>query len=407
MALVAFRMNKVRALLTISGVAVGVFVVVAITSVTRGLTESYERDIAAAGPTSFFVYRRPLNAVRACDGSDETCLDRRNPAVTLSEAARIRSLPMIEAVTAHVASQGEFRLRERRISAPFDAYTAGWIAVDGGDIAPGRSFTAAENDNAARVVILNDKLAQALFDDADPIGKAVTLNSVPFQVVGVYHYTSSPFGTPTSGARGDAPKAILPFETARRHLGVWTFGLDLIVKPRPGVTVEDATDAVITQLRTGRKLKPSQENNFAVVTQDRILSVFSQTRGALFMVMVLLASVSLAVGGVGVVAIMMIAVTERTREIGIRKALGATRGIIMWQFLVEAVTLTAVGAAAGVLFGLGATTLLQNNTAVPASTPLPAVIAALVMSAATGIVFGLLPAVRAARLDPVEALRHE
>jgi len=216
-------------------------------------------------------------------------------------------------------------------------------------------------------------------------------------------------GTPRSAGGGDSPKAIVPYETARRHLGLGRWGIDLIVKPHDGVSVEEATDDVIALLRTRRGLKPMQDNNFAIVTQDRLMAIYDELFGTIFLVMLALSGVGLMVGGVGVVAIMMISVTERTREIGVRKALGATRATILWQFLVEAVTLTAVGA----LVGLGAGILVANAVEmfapvpIPVSTPLSTIAVALGMSAFTGVLFGMLPAVRASRLDPVAALRHE
>jgi putative ABC transport system permease protein len=407
-ALDAIRANKVRAGLTIMGVAVGVFVVVALTSVVRGVNESFARDVEAAGPTSFFMYRRNLAAFQACDGTDETCPDRRNPGITIDEATGIERLPTILAVTSHVANGGTFRYRDRQLNAGIEAYTPNWTEVDGGDIYPGRSFTYAENANAARVVVVNEKLAQSLFGESDPLDKSITIDGVPFTVVGIYHYTASPMGTPTSAGGGDSPKAIIPWETARRHLRFWMRGNNLIIKPRAGVSVEEATDDVTAFMRAHRGLKPSQVNNFAIITQDRLMGVYNQLFGTFFVVGIALSSVGLLVGGVGVIAIMMISVTERTREIGVRKALGATRGNILWQFLVEAVTLTGIGAAVGLVLGM--LTALGVSTAfpsIPASTPMSAVVSSLVASAFTGILFGLLPALRASRLDPVAALRYE
>jgi putative ABC transport system permease protein len=156
-----------------------------------------------------------------------------------------------------------------------------------------------------------------------------------------------------------------------------------------------------------RGLRPADENNFDIITQDRFLDTWNQVTGMFFLVMIALSSVGLMVGGVGVVAIMMISVTERTREIGVRKALGAKRREILWQFLVEAATLTLVGGAIGMLLGGGISWIVNVATPLPARVPLMSVVAALGMSILTGVAFGLYPAARAARLDPVEALRYE
>ena len=407
-ALDAIWANKVRAALTIMGVAVGVFVVVALSSVVRGINESFARDLEAAGPTSFYVWRRDFASFQACDGTAETCPERRNPMIRSSEARALERLPTILAVTLHVANGGKFRYKDRTLDAGIEAYSANWTEVDGGDIYPGRNFTSTEADNAARVVILNEKLAETLLGGSDPIDKEVFIDDVKFSVIGIYHYTASPMGTPTSAGGGDSPKAILPWETGRRHLNFWMRGNNLIVKPRRGVSLETATDDVTAALRAERGLRPSQPNNFVIMTQEKLMKIYNQLFGTFFVVGIALSSVGLLVGGVGVIAIMMISVTERTREIGVRKALGATRGTILWQFLVEAVTLTGIGAALGLVLGI----LLARGVrtawpSIPASTPLGAVAAALIVSAFTGILFGLLPAMRAARLDPVAALRYE
>ena len=408
-ALESIRSNKGRAALTILGVAVGVFVVVALSSVVRGVNESFARDVAAAGPTSFFVYRRPINGFQSCDPSDPTsCPDRRNPPITNEESLGIERLPSIYAVTQHSTSRSMFKYHDRALSTGIEYYTPNWTDVDGGDIYPGRSFTYAEYSGAARVVIVNDKLAEALFGDSDPLDKVISIDGQQFTVIGLYHYTASPMGTPTSAGGSDSPKAIAPLETGRRHMNIGYRNNNLIVKPREGVTVVDAVDDVTAFLRGHRGLRPADRTNFAVVTQDRLLDIYNQLFGTFFVVGLALSSVGLMVGGIGVIAIMMISVTERTREIGVRKALGATRGTILWQFLVEAVTLTGFGAALGLVLGV-ATTLLVRVIwpSIPASTPLSSVVSALAASAVTGVLFGMLPAIRAARLDPVVALRHE
>jgi putative ABC transport system permease protein len=402
-ALDSLRANKIRAALTIMGVALGVFVVVAMSSVVKGINESFRRDLEASGPTSFFIYRRPIGGF-----TNPPEWTRSNPGITIDEVKMLERLPNIRAVTAHLGMQPSFKYKDRVIPrAGMEVYTPNWTDVDGGDIYPGRSFTYAENYKASRVALVNDKLAEQLFGTSEPLDKVIKINDVEFTVIGLYHYTASPMGTPTSGGQGDQPKAIIPYETGRRYLDMWLRGTDLIVKPRAGVTTEEAVDDVTSALRVHRALRPNQPSNFEIVTQDRLWSIYTKLFGTFFIVGLALSSVGLLVGGVGVVAIMMISVTERTREIGVRKALGATKGTILWQFLVEAVTLTGIGAIIGLVFGTLVTFLIKATTPVAASVPPIAVVAALLTSCVTGVLFGMLPAAKAAKLDPVVALRYE
>ncbi|HUQ21202.1 MAG TPA: ABC transporter permease, partial [Gemmatimonadaceae bacterium] len=403
------RSNKVRAALTILGVAVGVFVVVALSAAIHGINASVAKDLESAGPTSFFVYRRPVSLASICDGTDETCPERRNPPITLTEVEAIARLPEILAVTPHVPGWGlNVRYKDRQSrSVSVEGYSAGWLDVEGGDIIAGRNFTYAENITGARVAVVNDKLAEQLFAGSDPIDKVINIAGTPFRVLGVYHNVGSFLGKPNSGAAGTDPRAMIPLETGARNLDMSLRRLDLTVKPRANVSQTDAIDAVTTTIRGMRGLRPSEPDNFAVTTSDMLLNVYNGFFGVFFLVMISLSAVGLMVGGVGVIAIMMISVTERTREIGVRKALGATRSTILWQFLVEAATLTSIGASVGLVGGSLVAFLVNRYTPVPASTPPMAIVAALAVSAVTGIVFGLLPAIRASRLDPVEALRYE
>jgi putative ABC transport system permease protein len=291
-------------------------------------------------------------------------------------------------------------------SVNMEAYGPQWLETDGGDILPGRNFTEQEDNAAAMVAILNDTLAKQLYAGADPIGKKVWLNDQQFQVIGVYQTTAG-FLKSMDGRGPNRPKVIVPLETARRHLGANRRFIMLTVKPKLEGAQDQVMDEVTAVMRAHRGLRPSQPNNFALVGQDRLMEVFNQLFGAIFLVGLALSGVGLLVGGVGVVAIMMISVTERTREIGVRKALGATRGTILWQFLVEAATLTSIGAAVGLALGGLLAMVIKNNTPIPASVPTSAILTALAASALTGIVFGMAPAARAANLDPVEALRHE
>jgi putative ABC transport system permease protein len=401
-ALEAIRANKVRASLTILGIAVGVFSVTAMAAAIHGINESVAKDIESAGATTFFVFRYPIG-FNTCDGTDEVCPWIHNPPIKQGEAVGLRRLPSLAGVTAEVEFAGSFKYHDRALpAAQIVAYSPEWTQTDGGDIDPGRSFTAEENAGASRVVLINDVMATRLFGEGtDPVGKTITIDNSPYEVIGFYHYH------PGILSGGERAMAILPLETLLRHFAVDRRGITLFVKPRAGVPRDVAIDDVTAYLRGARALRPRTANNFDLVTQDRLFQVYNQFFGIIFVVTLSLSAVGLLVGGVGVVAIMMISVTERTREIGVRKALGATRLVILWQFLVEAVTLTSIGVAMGFAVGWLGALLTRRLSPVPASVPPFAILLAVGASIVTGVLFGLFPAYRAARLDPVAALRYE
>ena len=401
-ALDSIRANKVRAGLTILGIAVGVFVVVLMAAAIHGINQSVAKDFESTGPTTFFVSRYPIT-FEACDGTADTCKWLRNPRLTLEDAEWLSRIPSAKAVGARLDTSQPVRYKDRMLaSTQVIGFTPNWPEIDGGgDIYPGRSFTNSEAANGEPVVIINDEMAKELFGESDPIDKVITIGSSTFKVIGLYHYSASFL----SG--GNRPRAIIPIEAARRRLNVSFADIGIAVKPRAEAKRDEVIDEVIASMRDRRSLRPSADNNFAIITQDQLFDVYNKIFGMFFLVMIVLSAIGLLVGGVGVVAIMMISVTERTREIGVRKALGATRGTIMWQFLVEAVTLTGVGAIIGLILGTLGSFAIRAMTPVDASVPPLAILAALVTSALTGVLFGVIPALKASKLDPVTALRYE
>jgi putative ABC transport system permease protein len=406
MALDSLRANKVRAVLTISGVAVGVFVVVAMGATVHGVRMSFQSDMDEFGTETFQVRRRNPG-FNACNPTSDDCPERRYPGISLAEWRAVGQLPEVGSAMAWLFGQGNVTYRDRIVkSVGYDAQSANWIQTDQADVFPGRTFTESEHDAAAQVALVNEKLAEELFGDSDPLGKEISLDGTRFTVIGVYQ-TKAGFLKSLDGRGPDSPRMVIPMMTAWRRLNVWRRSMMLMVKPAPGVTRDEAMDAVTATLRGMRGLRPREVNTFFLVGQDRMMEVFNQLFGAIFMVGIGLSAVGLLVGGVGVVAIMMISVTERTREIGVRKALGATRAIILWQFLVEAATMTTIGASVGLVLGGLVAWVVRANTTIPASIPLSAVISSLLAAALTGVFFGMLPATRASKLDPVEALRHE
>ena len=398
----SLRANKVRAGLTILGIAVGVFVVVAISAAIQGINASVAREFESTGPSTFFVSRFPIS-FENCDGTDETCAWLRNPPLTLDEARRLGELDRIAVAGARIEWGVSARYKDRTLpNASLWAYTANWTEIEGGaDVYPGRSWTYAEDVNASRVALLNEKAAEELFRGSDPIGKTVMLRGVAFSVIGIFRYQASFL----SG--GDRARVVVPVRSALRHLGVRSDWMGIAVKPRSDVHRDDAIDDVTAYLRGRRGLRPATESNFAIITQDQLFEVWGKITKMFFLVAFVLSAVGLMVGGVGVVAIMMISVTERTKEIGVRKALGATKLTILWQFLVEAVTLTGIGAATGFIVGWLVALAINAATPIEAQVTPTAAVIAVVASVVTGIVFGIVPAFRAARLDPVTALRYE
>ena len=401
-ALDSLRGNKGRAALTILGVAIGVMVVMVIAAMISGINRSVSNIFESIAPRTFLVWRFFQPGINVSDGSDESSPWRRNPVINEIEADRIALLPSVRYVTRRDETSATVEYGDRRLeSVEVAGLSAQWVEVNGGDVHPGRTFTRLEDLANDGVAVINRKLEDQLFRGRDPIGQAIHVAGAPFTVIGVYTPPPSLF----SGAT--PPFIGIPHGAFVKHVPYMKGWMRLAVAPAPGYTQQQSMDEVIATLRSLRSLKPGQENNFSIVTQDKLLDSWNQVTGMFFLVMLVLSSIGLMVGGVGVVAIMMISVTERTREIGVRKALGATRREILWQFLVEAATLTLVGGAVGMLVGGAVAFGIAQLTPIPAHVPLASVIAALVAAALTGIVFGLYPANKAARLDPVEALRYE
>jgi len=401
-ALASLRSSKARAALTILGIAIGVMVVMLMAAMISGINKSVAGVFESIAPRTFLVWRFFQAGINVSDGSDESSPWRRNPAIRELEADRIRALPSVRFVTRREESSATVEFKDRRLeSVNVSGLSAEWVEVNGGDVYPGRTFTRFEDLSNSPVAVINRKLEDQLFRGRDPIGQTIHIAGSPFVIIGVYAQPPSLFS-------GAAPPFVgIPHGAFVKSVPYFKGWMRLAVAPSPGYTQQESMDEVVASLRSLRGLKPGQDNNFSIVTQDKLLDSWNQVTGMFFLVMLVLSSIGLMVGGVGVVAIMMISVTERTREIGVRKALGATRRAILWQFLVEASTLTLVGGAIGMLGGGLLAFLISHITPIPANVPLWSIVAALLASALTGVGFGLYPASRAARLDPVEALRYE
>ena len=394
--------SKLRAFLTVLGVVIGISTVMAMATIVNGIQQQIVRTIELAGPTTFYVMKvfsqTPLNP----DALPKWV--RVRPDLSEAEAQRIAAVP--EILYASLWGQTLARLEyagERSQPTTVNGADDRFTEIMGGELVAGRWFTRAELRAGANVVVLDESHARRLFGLQNPLGRTIRVGGRPAEVIGLYRPAENIF-TPPGADNG----AIVPFRMLNSQFDLdRTNALFIPVKPRPGIGVEQAQEAVTVALREMRRLRAGEKNNFDLITQDQIMQLFSNLTGTFFLVMVALSSVALLVGGIGVMAIMTVSVTSRTREIGIRKAVGATRLDILLQFLTEAATLTGVGGVLGIMAGLGLGRLLSSAIAVQAPTPIPHTVAAVVVSIGIGIVFGLVPARRAARLDPVEALRYE
>lgn len=395
------RANRIRSVLTILGIVVGVATVVTMAALITGIRTGVMEEIEAAGPKNFIVSRFNFNEVRIVnDGSRPAWMD--NPPITVEEARRIAELDRIRTaiveltLTAAVVAEGQ-----TLENVAIQARSTGWDEFMRGTITSGHNFLPVDEQASRLVVVLSSALAKALFGDRDPIGRTVRIQGAPFRVIGVFKDTPNIFGVV------DEAFAVVPYTTALKYLGADARWMSVLAVTADHSSQEEAIDQVVALLRSIRGLRPADRNNFEIITQEEIAATFNRMTGLFFVVMLALSSVGLMVGGVGVVGIMMIAVTERTREIGIRKAIGATRSEILWQFLVESSTVTLIGGSIGLVLGALLAFLVQAILPIPAAIPIWAVAASLVMAALSGVVFGLWPAWRAARLDPVVALRFE
>lgn len=403
----SIRANKIRSGLTILGVAIGVGVVVTMAALITGIRSSIIDGFESAGPDNFTVQRFDFTGIQFNSGGSRPPWWNK-PRVEAEEAERLAELPGVEASLYNFAFSTTMIAEERRITGvQSQGYSTDWVQYAQGHFSAGRDFTPQELRQSRPVVVISTDLAETLYGDRDPIGRKVRVSAgrrgvnEAFRIIGVFEADDNIF----SAAIKDF--AIFPYTTAMKRLKASNWQAGIWIVPKEGALQADVIDNVVGAMRGMRGLRPQEEDNFAILRSDQLLDTFNQITSVFFLVMMALSSVGLLVGGIGVVGIMMISVTERTREIGIRKAVGATRQEILWQFLVEAAVLTLLGGAAGMALGAGLAELVASQTPLPASIPLWAVVTALAMAVLTGMLFGLVPAYRASRMNPVTALGHE
>jgi len=403
-ALKALRANSLRSALTMLGIVIGVAAVIVMIAVGQGAQAQVERQIRSLGTNLMIVFSASstFTGARAAAGATHTISEDDAYAIA-------RELPeFIAGAAPALRGSGQVVAGNSNWSSTFWGVTPDYFEVREWRLAEGRAFDAAEVNGAAKVVVLGRTVAENLFGDESPLDRTVRVRGVPLTVIGVL----AGKGQSLMGQDQD-DIVLMPISTARnRVLGATALAKSravgsINIKARDGVDIKAAEAQVRELLRQRHRLQPGQEDDFTLRNMTEILQAREDSSRVMAMLLAAVASVSLLVGGIGIMNIMLVSVTERTREIGLRRAVGARAGDILRQFLIEAVVLSLIGGLVGVLLGSAGATLVGELAGWPIELSSFATLLAVSFSAAIGIFFGYYPARQAARLSPIEALRHE
>jgi putative ABC transport system permease protein len=421
MSLHTLRTSKMRSALTVLGIVIGITSIVGMTSLIRGFDDSLRESLKELGPNTIMVQK--FSGLTILSGKSFLEVAKR-PNLTIDDADAIaRECPSVALIDVWLGAMGNSRSRmyygnQRTKQLAIMGATENFAAVNFIKLTAGRFFIPAEVEHRRALVVLGQTPALSLFPNSDPIGKMVRIGSAQYTVIGVLGPRPNLGGI----AQGVDDIAVIPYTTHEKfygkvlkgsakvtagNIGPGVFRTAMIVVVPKDDMREQAMREVETVMRVRHNLKLDQENDFDLATQDQALKVWDKISQGTFMALVVISSIALMVGGIGVMAIMMISVTERTREIGVRKALGARRREVLWQFLIEAVFLTSMGGLLGIFFGSGIGLSVHWLTGFPVSLPWWSFALGIGFSASVGIFFGLFPAFKASRLDPIEALRYE
>jgi putative ABC transport system permease protein len=401
MALDTLRTNKLRSSLTILGVSVGVVTIIFMVSIIQGLNRAFAEQIESLGSNTIFVSKFEPSFGRPPNPEEVHRKD-----LTMEDAEALREAPSIAGVSPiHRMIAATARYQDKQTDTPIIlGVTPYYEFVHTQYVATGRFIGDIDMQDRANVCVLGVDVMRALFPYENAVDKEIRINGNPYRVIGVMEPLGNFFGQSRDNS------IFMPITTFDKYYPDRPFPevvFFIIVRPQSRAQVKSAIDEMTDILRRRRRVPPNMPNNFGISSQDSLLDVYNQLTGATALVLTAISFVALMIGGIGVMNIMLVSVTERTKEIGIRKAVGATKINILSQFLIEAVVLTAIGGLLGLIVGEIASLLMNRYSPLPAFVPLWAIAMGIGISAAVGIVFGLWPAWKAARLDPIEALRWE
>jgi putative ABC transport system permease protein len=398
LALDTLRVNKLRTFLTLLGVILSVFTLVLVMSVVEGLNRYVSDKVANLGANTVIFDRTGI-----ITNFEDFVKAQRRPPLRTDDFEYVRDhAQQSRQVGASSSRQLDVRYgNETLLGVDVAGGTPNIFELRGLTIAQGRALNDTDELHRSPVCILGDDLVQRFFPSVDPVGKTVRVGPQTYQVVG----TAKPLGPVFGNSRDNF--VIMPFATYMKSWHLPDDSVQIWVQTLSPELADPAIDEVRMILRAKRKVPYNSDDNFGVVTNNSITATWTEMTGNLFGLAIMLTSVFLVVGGIVIMNIMLASVTERTREIGIRKSLGARKRHIVMQFMVESALMAAAGGLIGVLGGMGVTALVRNLTFMPATTPFSAILVSLLLATSVGLFFGIYPALRAARLDPVEALRYE
>ena len=402
MALDTVRANKLRSALTILGVSVGVVTVMFMVSIIQGLNKAFAAQIESLGSNTIWALKFDPSF-----GHQPNAEELHRKELTIEDADAIRrEAPSIAGVSPFYRKIAEpVRYQDKQSDTPILlGITPYYEFTLSSYVGYGRFVTDLDLEQRASVCVLGQDVVRALFPYEDPIDKELKIAGRPFRVIGVME----PLGQILGQSRDNS--VFIPITTFHKYYPEMEFPetiFAIIVRPVSRAYVHTAIDEMTDILRRRRQVHSGEPNNFGISSQDALLDIYNQLTGATYLVLTAISGVALMIGGIGVMNIMLVSVTERTREIGLRKAVGATRLNILSQFLIEAVVVTAIGGLIGLAAGELASILMNKYSPLPAYVPAWAIVVGIGISASVGIVFGLWPAWKAARLDPIESLRWE